>query len=713
MPDLSTPHGNGTSTGGNVVIATLNHHTDKVLAHFWHEVNLAPRILVMELSVVILLSALFESWEHWLRHRAMHHGDKNTGKILDALFKELAGLGFVALLLYILVQSGWVDAFSSRLFSDLLAHHVDSHMIAENFETVHMMIFLLMVVLLVQALAIVHVAGSVTELWSRYEKMRSYGTKTTSLEMLFLKGGYLQKTDDKAAPRGFTLDLKRPFTYGNSFTQRLHLRYDGLHKLVMWRAIRHEFLFGEGKDMEHALVFNFANYLKEKLGKSVQSLVEVEMWTWLVTILIVLALEYSLNNAPPAKILAVACAALWGLLGVTVTLSIVLEEDTYWLTPQVPQDARNILELFAATNPMMLSRRQAGTLDSYWGQPGLGNYNPSFTKLLHREGKQLLSPKTYQRILELLSFWQALGVSALIILHYSATLETRMDYFLYSLAWLEWPIFIFKEVPILLRRVTIRTSIATQVDKHTLRKIVVDGQESMMRDHIRVAHLLVFVQRSAEDGKAWAQCPASQWTKASAKAAYTLGLRKFACLPFLQRRGITRVFESWDVENDGSLTCEQIEKTLMRVTQSNFWRESAASPCNATTAASHLVSLVDYDCKKRLTLEKCEALFAFAASRPQEEVEEDLKVLFQMIGPNGQNQLPSARIAEWFVQSIRSGLREDDAALLMYKYFGHPKIVVTEDEFIEWLMSVLTGKESAVSHAHGHGHGAAHELAHI
>eukprot|EP00435_Cladocopium_sp_Y103_P026885 s343_g6.t1 len=70
-----------------------------------------------------------------------------------------------------------------------------------------------------------------------------------------------------------------------------------------------------------------------------------------------------------------------------------------------------------------------------------------------------LTSVRYAFIFELLAFWQAIQVTCLVLFYLSVSFETWSGTFLYALAWAEWPLMLFGVMPVLLERLTLRSSI--------------------------------------------------------------------------------------------------------------------------------------------------------------------------------------------------------------------------------------------------------------
>ena len=191
-------------------------HEESIFEEFVEEVVLCPWLLCAEITVVVMLNACFESVEHWVRHSLDHAGDYVGLKIMDVLFKEFSGLGFIGMFLFLMTQSHVTqDVLGKQVFGDSLDEMEVGDPIAESFETVHMMIFLLMAVLLFQAMALLRVTKTVVEMWGRYERARAWGLRQDSLESLFCNWAQefflsVSSPVHSLSSRSLSLSLSRP-----------------------------------------------------------------------------------------------------------------------------------------------------------------------------------------------------------------------------------------------------------------------------------------------------------------------------------------------------------------------------------------------------------------------------------------------------------------------------------------------------------------------
>ena len=234
------------------------------------EVNSRPSFFFGEVFIIVILSTGFEKAENWLRKRLKLSGDRIGKEILDALFREITILGFIGLLLFVLTHLLPED-------TPLISFGADEYnILPETFEYVHMATFLLLVVLLFQGFAVLKLSRETAETWAEYESARAFGKSKRSIESKLVEDGYLERVDNPFSATGFELRAVKPFTYGTALLDRISLRFKESHKLVMWRAIRHGFLF-DGPQSELLVkeggvipgLFSFESFLEQQLGQIV------------------------------------------------------------------------------------------------------------------------------------------------------------------------------------------------------------------------------------------------------------------------------------------------------------------------------------------------------------------------------------------------------------------------------------------------------------
>ncbi|CAE7332501.1 CML13 [Symbiodinium natans] len=504
------------TAGPQVTVASHHHHQrhretheESIFEELVEEVTLCPWLLFAEVCLVVILNAVFESVQHWVRHSLDHAQDKVGLQIMDVLFKEFSGLGFIGMFLFLVTQSKVSeDVLGRQVFGDSLKDFDAEDPVAESFETVHMMIFLLMAVLLFQAMALLRVTKSVIETWGRYERARAWGTRPDSIESLFCESGFLERVAMPYAPRGLELHCKKPFTYENPLGWWMVLNHDTLRNLVMWRAIRHQFIFGANSKAKSGSIscprqFSFESYLRERLGRIVVHVVEVDMYIWLSTLLTLTPMLYGCIHLNFYAVNELLVFVSYLLLAIGMVVAYLLESDTLALTPTLPEDARQILVLFSGTSSYMLMKHYDMTsticAELKFGAPGLCDVDIDNVELGKAPASsfQRASMKTehYAFIFELLAFWQAILVTCLVLFYLSVPLTSWSEIVLYSMAWAEWPLMLFGVMPVLLERLTIRSSIGDETDNQLVRTVSLETKSMLLRYHIRLAQLMGYEKR--------------------------------------------------------------------------------------------------------------------------------------------------------------------------------------------------------------------------
>ena len=237
------------------------------------EVNNRPVFFFGEVFIIVVLSAAFEKAEKWIRKELKASGDTTGREILDALFREITILGFIGLLLFVLTHLIPEDAPLIYLGSD--AYNI----LPETFEYVHMATFLLLVVLLFQGFAVLRLSRDTARTWAYYETTRAFGKDPLSMESLLVSEGYLERSASDAKSQTdideskIELRMLKTFSYGDTILERASLRSKYVHKLIMWRAVRHGFLFeGAQSDLlaSEGIIpglFSFEVFLEQQLAQ--------------------------------------------------------------------------------------------------------------------------------------------------------------------------------------------------------------------------------------------------------------------------------------------------------------------------------------------------------------------------------------------------------------------------------------------------------------
>jgi len=512
------------------------------------------------------------------------------------------------------------------------------------------------------------------------------------------------------------LAVKKPFFYGDTFFQRIRLRESWVHKLVMWRALRHDFLFphDEAPNPTHShcpirgfvpSLFSFKAYLNVRMGRNVAELVEISSSTWIITIVFVVSFALTFKGLPFTSVELVLCGVAWALFLAALVLTWLLEEDTFRITPRVPEDARATLQLFCGTSDLLMRQKTEG---KFLGCPGLGDYD-SFKQRPVLEpapesGKAgILSSETYTKLVQLITFWQALVITALLISYLSRPMETWQEVALYALAWAEWPAMILYVVPRMIRRLTIRSSIGEETCQLAVRQVSLDAKGSLLRYYVRLIQIVAYVSHRAKHGESWAISPGTGWTRDQARAAWKRGKRLFNTLPHNQKQGIWHIFETWDMNNDGSVQADEIAKNLSKLISANLGcSDNILGERDPEVVAAALIRLVDYDGTGCMCWDKCQAVAALAFSKKTEkDVKEETDAFYQIVDKDGDGSITVFELTEWLTK-IHQGMREEDIASLLYLHFDSSKPKLTKAEFHEWIVSLMQSSPAEPA-AHGHG----------
>jgi len=421
--------------------------------------------------------------------------------------------------------------------------------------------------------------------------------------------------------------------------------------------------------------------------------VELDMTVWGLTLLVSVPLMATCLHLTLEGRKAAQCLLAWFLWVSASALTCVLGEELYRLMPSVPEDARQILNLFSGTSSQML-RRQISPEDAphKFGAPGMGSgalrswRGRSSNSLWARMSHVPLA--SYQQLFRLLAFWQAVCATWLIVSSLSEPKETLMSHVLECLTWLEWPLMLFQTVPCLVRYLTILNSIGDQVDEREIRKVVLGGKQGLLKDYMRLIQLQGFFGRAKERGEAWATCT-GPGQEADARRALRSGLHKFRTLPASEQNEIWMVYLTWDVDYDEGVSAEEIRQ---RFHSMGFVSEASMTDGGAAPA---LVRLVDHDGTGELSWEKFQAMASLATvDRPEKELSEDIHTFFELIDTDGDEKVTVVEITHWLQSTIQGSINENDVASLLYKHFATATNTVSQDEFEEWIHSLVAPKQT-------------------
>mmetsp|Transcript_123856 Transcript_123856/g.246443 ORF Transcript_123856/g.246443 Transcript_123856/m.246443 type:complete len:765 (+) Transcript_123856:77-2371(+) len=659
------------------------------------ELTINPRVLIGEIAVVVLLSYLFEWAEHKATHQYSRRGRETGLEFLNALFKEFTVLGFVAFVIFLFIHTGTFDRLTPRFLVKGSIYSPGHNPLAATFETVHMMIFMLLVVFLAQAAFMFFVAEGITRIWSIFERTEAYGTDPESMESMFVRAGYMQRHLERGSTqlyrsfmRPFELDTRGAFY--NRYSKE-HL----LHRLVLWRAVRHEFMFparnepwdgGRGQRVSDPSFFSFADYLRPTMGKVVLSLIHIDRATWTLTLVLLAVPLYICNIWTWVPSEVVNCACAWTLCLVGFAMAAILEQDTLLLTPPVPREVPAILQLFSGESMQKLRREK---MPGWKDRPDLEHHPspkgaPPPRLGLARALTSFLSNKGYSRFFRALSFFQAVSVTSLILSHLSAPVSGKLELIAYVLAWVEWPVMLMVIVPTLIRRLTFLSVIKKSKDDGLMAKVVMQGKESLLRDFVRLTQLVGFERRACMGGGLMVD---GLQGRRSEIQMVLHGLKKYDHLSEDEQGEISLLFAAWDGRGSGIMETREMWEAF-----------STMGVTNPQAAVQNLIRLLDFDSTGRISWMKFKALFGLAvADVPKEDKYLDLSLAYEMLDTDHDGELTIFELSDGF-ERMHIGIGLDDMANLLFMHFGIAKPFITRAEFVQWMVAVSENQTAEEEH---------------
>ena len=198
----------------------------------------------------------------------------------------------------------------------------------------------------------------------------------------------------------------------------------------------------------------------------VLALVEVDVSTWFISMVVVAIVTGICLALDSVNAQLMQCFCCWGLFTIGLIYYVVLEEDTWELTPQVPEDPREVLRLFSGTSIQMLRRSSwlgrspeeaVAKILSLSGRrfrpmmPGVDGKAWPRIRPTPREELNLDSAfylvQDYTVAFKLLCFLQAAVVASLIVELLNGSIHGPDRTIPFALASIEWPLMLFWLVP--------------------------------------------------------------------------------------------------------------------------------------------------------------------------------------------------------------------------------------------------------------------------
>jgi len=238
----------------------------------------ASGTVMVILTIMVAFSVLFEN----LREKLEEATSASLQPVIRSLFAELTLLGFIGLSLFLLDKLEAVHMLSEDLFGE-------EDTIGETSESVHMALFLVMVIFLGTVLELIRIGTNVSFRWQRWEE------NILDQELIYDNLRTLTKKPASLAN----------FQYGE---------HDEFQMLI-YSALRRDFISHANIDPH----FNFSEYLTVLLGKVLAEIVEVPAGTWL-GLWIFMSVAWICNMIFDKEILAVFIIILGWLIPIKTRL---------------------------------------------------------------------------------------------------------------------------------------------------------------------------------------------------------------------------------------------------------------------------------------------------------------------------------------------------------------------------------------------------------
>mmetsp|Transcript_116419 Transcript_116419/g.184202 ORF Transcript_116419/g.184202 Transcript_116419/m.184202 type:complete len:790 (+) Transcript_116419:138-2507(+) len=311
-------------------------------------------IYVCQLLIVIVLSLLFEKGHDLLSEKFRNLGRQGQALnlMLDCLTNEIMILGFIGLLVYVATKTDVALALARMLYPKNLKLTESDDPLAETFETVHMIIFCVMVCFVSQVSLLMYKAcyRELTK-WRSWEHIRvgKFGKRDKQADQGFLSIANMMEDAGFEANKEMELEMNP--------LKRI-LSHSDVRDLIQWRLLRHDFMFPntdltmtksqdsmEEKSLQPANqysprephFFQFSMYLDTKMGETFVKLIEVDYATWGLMAFLSLFLPWVISfDQYWYSTIAAICS--WSIVLCMFIFGVHVVDIYNKLTPQLPPD---------------------------------------------------------------------------------------------------------------------------------------------------------------------------------------------------------------------------------------------------------------------------------------------------------------------------------------------------------------------------------------
>lgn len=369
-------------------------------------------IFVGELLVVIVLSLCFESATDGLQEcfEKMGSRGKSMRMMMDCVTKEIMILGFIGLLVYVGTKTEVALAIARKLYPHGMVSESEDPL-AETFETVHMMIFCVMMCFIAQASTLMYKCYSEAGKWKHWEDMRAHSglAHDDTIVKMLCREGYLkakgkdaedieseQKLEDMEGSEDDDFGVDDHEDRVQKFKDFINSKYSVVHNItsvtnpfsrlfaqggvvgvIEWRAIRHDFMFpahvDENKPTEfdseikslylpkEPHFFRFHEYLTQKMGDDFVDLMELDLSTWVVASVLSLMLPMILDAGEEWYVTIAACSS-WVIVFLFLGFTVHIFHVYIRLSIGLPQDPVDTLLALRGTDTMGLHQKVRHTV---------------------------------------------------------------------------------------------------------------------------------------------------------------------------------------------------------------------------------------------------------------------------------------------------------------------------------------------------------------
>ncbi|KAF4672960.1 hypothetical protein FOL47_011149 [Perkinsus chesapeaki] len=691
------------------------------------EEEVSAWVYVVEVVVVIVLSLLFEYAQERVREKLEEEGKGTLVRMMDTLFREIMILGFIGLFVFICTKTGLAKEISKAVIG--AAEEGGEDPLAESFESIHMILFCVMVVFIFQCITLMLGAERITRRWDTWEEMAETGREThvdarhKSLERRLIDRGFLDEEGKEKALLKFSENWLS------------YILPDELRDIVIWRLLRHEFLFpshsrgqklaltSQIAEVRDPIVFDFERYLTEKLGEGFVELVEVDLATWVVAVLFTPCIAWILSYSTAIRI-AMICAFSWILLIAMFAFYVHITNVMIALSPVVPSRAVVLLQMLSGTSlaafqrhyrspDRFSSRRRSSPPESpdYSSeeedltQPLLNAKSKMFSWVPRfRQQEEYFKPinrrstvmkvicqhrhripnaqerlmwfeeyslPVFSHMLEIMMFFQAVLTATLIVLIAigGPSQWSVWSWLCYFLSWGEWAIMTRYLVPHVMSRLTLVTSIEYLKDPELIEKVTFEVKRERLLQALKVLSVVKL------EGKA--RRLAAEGEDTISDEEYEAALYTFESLSEEAKAKIESTFETFDADLSGTVDCQEMEEVMGAM--------GVVPGSEASRSACALLKMVDKDGSGQLDEEEFKVLMVLALVKPDEAEEaEDLKAFFRKIDADQSGLVSLEELADAFTE-LGVPMNTEEVGRLVYECFGQVKTELAEPEFVKWM----------------------------